>query len=111
MGTLVVRTSDFRLAYRLLAAMKRKRIPCVQIPHDAPLPEPQGIWLATPEEVAESNLPGGVGCTVEEIELGIEQAQRLANWHGPVSLLAFGIDPGPRPGLAWLGDGLLLGVE
>ena len=110
-GTLVVRTSDFRLAYRLLEAMKRKRISCVQIPHDAPLPEPQGIWLATPEEVAESNLPGGVGCTVEEIELGIEQAQRLANWHGPVSMLAFGIDPGPRPGLAWLGDGLLLGVE
>lgn len=109
--TLVVRTSDFSLAYRLLAAMKRKDIPCVQIPEDALLPDPQSIWLATHEEVAESELPRGVGCSIEEIGLGIEQALQLANSNDSVSLLAFGIDPGPRPGLAWLGDGMLFGVE
>jgi hypothetical protein len=107
---LVVRTEDFRLAWRLIAVIQRRNIPCMQLhPHD-PLPHDSNVWIATPEEVESCKEGQGVSATEETIELAVERAFHLLNGLGPTVALMFGVDPGPRPGLAWLADGVLVGV-
>ena len=110
MEHLVVRTADFRLAWRIIAAIQRRNIPCVQLhPHD-PLPHGRSVWVASPEEVESYKEGQGVSATEETIELAVERAFHLLNGLGPTVVLVVGVDPGPRPGLAWLADGVLVGV-
>ena len=74
-------------------------------------PVPSGIWLGSAEEVALSLGRGkGVAVTVETVELCVERAINLARGLDSAVFLTFGIDPGPRPGMAWLADGVLVGT-
>ena len=109
-GKVIVRTSDFRLAYRLLAGLKARHVRCAHLEQDAPLPPSALVWLATPEEVEAAADPLGIGATLESIDSSIERALRFVAKGGVIKELTFGIDPGPRPGLAWVGDGRILGT-
>jgi hypothetical protein len=108
-GEVVVRTSDFRLAYRLLAGLKARQVRCAHLERDAPLPPSARAWIATHEEVAAAADPLGIGASLESVESSIDAALRFVAQGGSVRDLTFGIDPGPRPGLAWVGDGRVLG--
>lgn len=110
MEHLVVRTSDFRLAWRLIGVIQRRKIPCVQLHPDDPLPHDESVWLASVAEVDSCQEGQGVAATENTIELAVERAFHLLNGLGPTVVLVFGVDPGPRPGLAWLADGVLVGV-
>jgi len=66
--------------------------------------------MGTPEEVAIAREGKGVGVNTEAVELGVERALQFAMGLGSMRHLSFGIDPGPRPGLAWLADGVLIGT-
>jgi translation initiation factor 1 (eIF-1/SUI1) len=65
-----------------------------------------GIWIASPEEVTQ----GGIPATEETIESAVERAIQMSKGLGEAILLIIGIDPGPRPGIAWLADGALVGA-
>ena len=110
MGKVVVRTGDFRLAYRLLACLKQRNVRCTHLNQNADLPPSTRVWLATHEEVAAAADPLGIGATLESIESSVDRALRAVARIGAVRNLTFGIDPGPRPGLAWVGDGRVLGT-
>ncbi len=109
-GKVIVRTSDFRLAYRLLAGLKARHVRCAHLEKDAPLPSSALVWMATPEEVEAATDPLGIGATLESVDSDIERALRIVAKGGIIKQLTFGIDPGPRPGLAWIGDGRILGT-
>lgn len=110
-GEVVVRTADFRLAYRLLAGLKARRVRCSHLDQSTPLPPSARAWIATHAEVAAAADPLGIGADLESVDSAIERALRVIARGGIVRDLTFGIDPGPRPGLAWVGDGRVLGTD
>ncbi len=106
---IAVRTSDFRLAYRLLLELKKRRIRCIQILPSDPVPPNVAAWMGTPSEVLMSGDPVGIPVTLDAVQHSVEQALHRIRYSGPIRSLIFGVDPGPRPGIAWVGDGLTLG--
>ena len=110
MEKLVVRTADFRLAWRLINVIQRRNIPCIQIHPNDPLPHDSSVWIGTVEEVEASDDGQSVHATEDTIELAVERAFHLLKGLGPTVVLIFGVDPGPRPGIAWLSDGILVGA-
>ncbi len=108
-GEIIVRTADFRLAYRLLTILKSRKVRCAHIEQNATLPPSTLAWLASPEEVEAAADPHGIAVTLDTVESSIDHALRLVSKSGTIQNLTFGIDPGPRPGLAWVGDNRVLG--
>ena len=104
-----MRTSDFRLAYRLLLELKKRRIRCIQILPSDPVPSNVAAWLGSPSEVLMSGDSLGIPVTLDAVQHSVEQALHRLRYSGPIRRLIFGVDPGPRPGIAWVGDGLNLG--
>ena len=66
-----------------------------------------GILLSSPEEVREGDIPA----TEDTIEISVERAIQASRGLDSAVQLVFGIDPGPRPGIAWLPMELLLEVH
>jgi hypothetical protein len=65
----------------------------------------EGVILTSPEEVSDGEIP----VVEENIEIAVERAIQSARGFDTAVELVFGIDPGPRPGLAWLADGMVVG--
>jgi hypothetical protein len=61
--------------------------------------------LTSPEEVIDGEIPA----VEENIEIAVERAIQASRGFDTAVQLVFGIDPGPRPGLAWLADGIIVG--
>ena len=51
-----------------------------------------------------------VAANLNDIEGAIERAMLHLRGVHQIRELTFGLDPGPRPGVAWMGDGVLLGM-
>ena len=64
-----------------------------------------GVLLTSPEEVIDGEIPA----MAENIEISVERAIQASRGFDTAVQLGFGIDPGPRPGLAWLADGVVVG--
>ena len=64
-----------------------------------------GVLLTSPEEVIDGEIPA----VEENIEIAVERAIQASRGVDNAVQLVFGIDPGPRPGLAWLADGVIVG--
>ena len=64
-----------------------------------------GILLTSPEEVNDGEIPA----TEETLEISVERAIQASRGFESVVQLVFGVDPGPRPGIAWLADGIVVG--
>ena len=64
-----------------------------------------GILLTSPEEVEDGEIPA----TEDTIEIAVERAIQAAKGLDSAVQLVFGVDPGPRPGIAWLADGIVVG--
>ena len=71
----------------------------------APEDDWDGILLTSPDEVEEGNIPA----TEDTVEIAIERAIQASRGLDSAVQLVFGIDPGPRPGVAWLADGIVVG--
>ena len=65
----------------------------------------EGILLTSPEEVRGGEIPA----MEENIEIAVERAIQASRGLDTAVQLVFGVDPGPRPGLAWLADGIVVG--
>ncbi len=64
-----------------------------------------GILLTSPEEVQDGEIPA----TEETIEISVERAIQTSKGLDAAIQLVFGVDPGPRPGVSWLADGVVIG--
>lgn len=108
---LAIRTIDFKLAFRLMTELKRRGLRFILLEHDAVLPEADMIWFGGEIEVVKYRDEGQpVMTTPHSVKDAVDNAVRLMRGIKHVHQLSFGIDPGPRPGLAWLADGVVLGV-
>ena len=111
MAKVVIRCADFKLAYRLMETLRQKSIPFTQLEIDQPLPSSDTIWFGSEEEVENAIDEGrGIACNIDTCETAVTQAIILRNGLSIIENISIGIDPGPRPGLAWLADGVLMGV-
>ncbi len=107
----MIRCADFKLAYRLMETLRQNGIPFTQLEIDQPLPSNDTIWFGSEKEVENAIDEGrGIACNLDTCETAVIQAILLRNGLSVIENLSIGIDPGPRPGLAWLADGVLMGV-
>ncbi len=107
----VIRCADFKLAFRLMEALRKKGLPFTQLEIGQSLPSKDTIWFGSEEEVANAIGEGrGIACNIDCCESAVTQATILINGLSVIENISIGIDPGPRPGLAWLADGVLMGV-
>ena len=102
MRKIAVKTDDFRLSFHLMRELKRRKCNFVMLPTSDKW---DGILLTSPEEVED----GGIPATEETIEIAVERAIQASKGLDSAVQLVFGIDPGPRPGIAWLADGIVVG--
>ena len=102
MRKIAVRTDNFRLSFHLMRELKRRNCIFVMLANEE---EWDGILLTSPEEVRDGEIPA----TEQTLELSVERAIQAAKGIDHAVDLVFGIDPGPRPGIAWLADGIVVG--
>jgi len=94
-----------------MAELKKRGLRFILLEHDDTLPEQNMIWFGSEVEVAKFRNEGRpIASSVVSVKDAIDNAVRLQKGITQVQQLCFGIDPGPRPGLAWLADGVVLGV-
>ena len=111
MAKVVIRCADFKLAFRLMETLRKKGLPFTQLEIGQSLPSKDTIWFGSEEEVGNAMGEGrGIACNINCCELAVTQAMILRNGLSIIEHISIGIDPGPRPGLAWLADGVLMGV-
>ncbi len=103
MRRIAVRTDDFRLSFHLMRELKRRKCEFVMLSSND---EWEGILLTSPEEVRGGEIPPWK----KIIEIAVERAIQASRGLDAAVQLVFGVDPGPRPGLAWLADGIVIGT-
>ena len=99
-GKVIVRTSDFRLAYRLLAGLKARHVRCAHLEQDAFASF--GIGLVGPPKRLKPLQTLSESVPHWNRLIPPLNALRFVAKGGVIKELTFGIDPGPRPGLAWV---------
>ena len=107
---LIIRTSDFRLAWKLVKELRKRGCKFIQLKAEDKLPTEDSIWLGTTNEVKTNNDGIGIPIVTDNFELCVERAIQQALGFSETNVLTFGIDPGPRPGIAWFADGIQIGV-
>ena len=111
MAKVVIRCADFKLAFHLMETLRKKGLPFTQLEIGQSLPSKDTIWFGSEEEVENAMGEGrGIACNINCCELAVTQAMILRNGLSIIENISIGIDPGPRPGLAWLAYGVLMGV-
>jgi hypothetical protein len=108
MVRVAVRTADFQLAYRLIKKLRQSKIKYIQLEYDKPLPSDIIFWFGTHKEVEQSSDEKGIPCDIDLVNLTVKKHINLLYAGKNVKLLSFGVDTGPRPGLAWFADGKLI---
>lgn len=99
-------TADFRLYHDLVSHLKDRDIPFLSLSFQQPVPPEVGVVLTSAEEAEAVDFPLKVAC--EEVEDAVAQALQLMRGKASFREVIVGIDPGPRPGVAILGDGELV---
>ena len=112
MQSILVRTDDFQLAYRIMQILRTRKINVEQYSLSQPLPKKDSIWIGSVDEVAE-NLADGrpIAAELDSIDIAIEAAIFALKGSSKTHRFTLGIDTGPRPGLAWFTDGILIDTK
>ncbi len=100
-------TSDFRIYYDLIKALKSRDAPFAILSFEEPIPINIGVIITTENEMKIIEFPNTV-VVEEDIELSIDIAQRVLSGKEEFKKVIIGIDPGKRPGIAVIGDGEIL---
>ncbi|MFQ5553136.1 MAG: hypothetical protein ACE5EW_05400 [Thermoplasmata archaeon] len=98
-----VLTRDFRLYHDLISYLKERDLPFQSLSYDVTIPLEVGVVLTSAEEASEIDFPLTV--PAEEVVDAVAKAQQLLRGKTAFREIVIGIDPGPRPGAAILGDG------
>ena len=77
-----------------------------------PLPSKDTIWIGTVDEVAEKSAEGRpIAADIESLDVAIESAIFALKGSRNTHRFILGVDTGPRPGLAWFTDGVLIDTK
>ena len=77
-----------------------------------PLPTKDTIWIGTVNEVAERSAEGRpIAADIESLDVAIESAIFALKGSKNTHRFILGVDTGPRPGLAWFTDGVLIDTK
>ena len=109
---ILVRTDDFQLAYRIMQLFRTRKINVEQYSIDQPLPEKDSIWVGSIDEVANNSSDGRpIAADLESLDIAVEAAIFALKGASHTHRFILGIDTGPRPGLAWFTDGVLIDTK
>jgi len=92
--------------------LRTRKINVEQYSLSQPLPKKDSIWIGSVDEVAE-NLADGrpIAAELDSIDIAIEAAIFALKGSSKTHRFTLGIDTGPRPGLAWFTDGILIDTK
>lgn len=109
---ILVRTDDFQLAYRIMHMLRSRNIDVEQVSLKQPLPSKASIWIGTVDEIASKSSEGRpIAADLESIDLAVEAAIFALKGSSKTHRFTIGIDTGPRPGIAWFTDGVLIDTK
>lgn len=98
-----VLTADFRLYHDLVSYLKERDLPFLSLSFQDAIPDEVGVVLTSPGEADRVDFPLKVVC--HEVEDAVAKALQLLRGRTAFREIVVGVDPGPRPGVAILGDG------
>ena len=109
MKTLGVYTRDFSLYHDLLKVLKRRKIPYVSLSSIDHIPSQIGVILTSHNELHDIKSPKVIAADVyDTIDHAVDLALQMLIGKELYSKVFIGIDPGEQPGIAVVGDDILL---
>jgi hypothetical protein len=109
MKTLGVYTKDFSLYHDILKGLKKRKVAYVSLSILDNIPRRIGVILTSQKELKEIPLSKTVAVDSQDtIDYAIDLALQKLTGKELYSKIFIGIDPGERPGLAIVGDDILL---
>jgi hypothetical protein len=109
MKTLGVYTKDFSIYHDLIKTLKRRRLPYVLLSSPKSIPDRIGVVLTSHSELHDIKMQKTIAVDVyDSIDHAIDKALQLLKGKELYSKVFIGIDPGERPGIAIIGDEILL---
>lgn len=100
-------TEDFSLYHDLVGRLKRRGISFASLSPKDPIPREVGVVITSPKEAREIAFRPVVA-TSADLDDAIDQALKALAGREGAELVAVGIDPGRRIGLAALADGTVV---
>lgn len=109
MKTIGVYTKDFSLYHDLLKILKKRKIPYVSLSSIDNIPSKVGVVLTSHNELHDVKSPKVVAADAyEKLDHAVDLAVQMLIGKELYSKVYIGIDPGEKPGLAVVGDDILL---
>lgn len=109
MKTIGVYTQDFSLYHDLIQVLKRRKLAYVSLSSLEDIPRRVGVILTSEEELGSIPLLKAVAVDAyESLDSAVDLALQKLTGKELYSRLFIGIDPGERPGIAVVGDDVLL---
>lgn len=109
MKTLGVYTKDFSLYHDIVKGLKKRKVAYVSISILDHIPKRIGVILTSQKELKEIPLSRTVAVDAQDtIDYAIDLALQKLTGKELYSKIFIGIDPGERPGIAIVGDDILL---
>ena len=99
-------TTDFRLYHDLVKALKRRDLTFMSLSFGDPIPPSVGVVITSQSEMEAIDFENKVAC--DDIGKAIAGSIRVLNGKDRFEELIIGIDPGAKPGIAVVGDGIVL---
>ena len=109
MKTLGVYTKDFSLYHDLLKVLKKRRLAYVSLSSTNNIPSRVGVILTSHRELHDIKSQKTIAVDVyDSIDHAVDLALQLLIGKEMYTKILIGIDPGERPGIAIVGDDILL---
>ena len=109
MKTFGVYTKDFSLYYDLLKVLKKLRLPYVVLSSPNNIPKRIGVVLTSHRELHDIKYQKTIAADVyDSVDHAVDLAVQMLIGKELYSKILIGIDPGDRPGIAIVGDDILL---
>jgi hypothetical protein len=109
MKTLGVYTKDFSLYHDLIKVLKKRKIPYVSLSSIDKISSRIGVMLTSHSELHDIKSPNVIAADVyDTIDHAVDLALQILIGKELYSKVYIGIDPGEQPGIAVVGDDILL---
>lgn len=109
MKTLGVFTKNFTVYYDLLKVLRRRKIPYVSLSSLSHIPSKIGVILTSHNELHDIKSPKVIAADAyDTIDHAVDLALQMLIGKEIYSKIFIGIDPGEKPGIAIVGDDVLL---
>lgn len=107
--TIGIFTKNFGLFHDLVSTLKHRKIPFVSLASIKHIPNGIGVILTSHSELHDISTTKVIAVDVyENIDTAIDKALHLLIGKELYSIILIGIDPGEKPGIAIVGDDILL---